>query len=96
MKRFVFLIMIGVAFSPLILAQQEKVTLKEGPGKKIVEANCNICHSLDYVGMNSPFLDKKGWEASVNKMINVMGAPINKEDVAQIVEYLVTYYGKKE
>lgn len=46
--------------------------------------------------MNSPFLDKKGWEASVNKMIKVFGAPIKQEDVGPIVEYLYKYYGKKE
>jgi hypothetical protein len=92
----VFLIVLSLVLSSLVVAQEEKLKLKEGPGKKLVEANCTICHSLDYILINSPFLDKKGWEASVNKMIQVMGAPINKEDVPQIIEYLTTYYGKKE
>jgi hypothetical protein len=68
--------------------------LKEGPGKQLVEANCSMCHSLDYIQMNSPFLDRKGWEASVNKMIKVMGAPVAETDVQNIVEYLASRYGK--
>ncbi|MBI3530128.1 MAG: cytochrome c [Betaproteobacteria bacterium] len=68
--------------------------LKDGPGKQLVEANCTMCHSLDYIQMNSPFLDRKGWEASVNKMIKAMGAPIAEADVQKIVDYLVSQYGK--
>ena len=68
--------------------------LKEGPGKQLVEANCTMCHSLDYIQMNSPFLDRKGWEASVNKMIKVMGAPVAETDVQNIVDYLASRYGK--
>jgi len=96
MKRLIFLTLVVRMLSPVALAQEENVKLKEGPGKRLVEANCSICHSLDYIPMNSPFLDRKGWEASVNKMINAMGASINKEDLPQIVEYLTTQYGKKE
>ncbi|KWN05603.1 hypothetical protein WT83_29005 [Burkholderia territorii] len=78
------LVLIGAA------AAQE---LKEGAGKE--EAmRCVSCHSLDYIQMNSPFLDKAGWNASVAKMINVFGAPIPKENVEIIVNYLVQNYGK--
>lgn len=77
------------------LADEGQVKLKDGPGKDLVVANCALCHSLDYVTMNSPFLDRKGWEASVNKMVKVMGAPITPEEVPRILEYLVAQYGKK-
>ena len=54
-----------------------------------------MCHSLDYIPMNSLFLDRKGWEASVTKMIKVMGAPIPEaDDAAAIVDYLARNYGK--
>lgn len=76
-------------------ADEGQVKLKDGPGREAVEANCTMCHSLDYVQMNSPFLDRKGWEGSVNKMIKVMGAPIRSDDVAAIVDYLSSNYGKK-
>ncbi len=77
------------------LAAEGQVKLKDGPGKDLVQARCVICHSLDYIPMNSPFLDKKGWEGSVNKMVKVMGAPISPEEAAKIQEYLVEQYGKK-
>ena len=76
------------------LAQESKVTLKDGPGREKAQA-CVACHSLDYIPMNSRFLDKAGWTASVNKMINVFGAPIAKEDVDAIAAYLAENYGKK-
>ena len=77
------------------LADEYDVTLKEGPGRELVEQNCKRCHSLDYIQMNSPFLDRKGWDAEVTKMVKVMTAPVAPEDAQRIVEYLATYYGKK-
>jgi hypothetical protein len=35
--------------------------LKPAEGVEIVQQNCISCHSLDYIHMNSPFLDEKGW-----------------------------------
>jgi hypothetical protein len=78
----------GAAF-----AQESKVQLKDGPGRDKANA-CLACHSLDYIQMNSRFLDKAGWTASVNKMINAFGAPIAKEDVEPIATYLAQHYGK--
>jgi mono/diheme cytochrome c family protein len=77
------------------LADESAVKLVDRPGKDLVEANCIMCHSLDYIQMNSVFLDRKGWEASVTKMMKVMGAPIDDADAAKIVDYLVDGYGKK-
>ena len=76
------------------LAQESQLRLKDGPGRQLVEANCVMCHSLDYIQMNSVFLDRKGWEASVNKMIKVMGAPIAEADAQKIADYLAGQYGK--
>ncbi len=91
MKKLVFVLLFAPIFT---LALEEKVRLKDAPNRDLVEANCVACHSLDYIQMNSPFLDRKGWEASVNKMIKVFGAPIKEEDAQKIVEYLSKYYGK--
>ena len=74
-------------------AQESKVVLQDGPGKDKAQA-CMACHSVDYIQMNSRFLDKAGWTGSVNKMINVFGAPIAKEDVEAIAGYLAEHYGK--
>jgi hypothetical protein len=85
----------GVALlaAGLAAAQESKVQLKDGPGRD--KANvCFACHSADYIQMNSRFLDKAGWTASVNKMINAFGAPVPKEDVETIASYLAQNYGK--
>ncbi|QWK19817.1 MAG: cytochrome c [Hydrogenobacter thermophilus] len=89
-------IFLGILLIAISFAGEEKVRLKDGEGKALVEANCSVCHSLDYIQMNSPFLDKKGWEAEVNKMIKAFGAPVKQEDVPKIVDYLTKYYGKKD
>jgi mono/diheme cytochrome c family protein len=76
-------------------AQESKVALKDGPGKDKA-MQCVACHSLDYIQMNSRFLDKAGWTTSINKMINAFGAPIAKEDVDIIATYLAQNYGKPQ
>jgi mono/diheme cytochrome c family protein len=84
---------LALALAGGAVAQESKVVLKEGAGRDKA-MQCIACHSLDYIPMNSRFLDKAGWTASVNKMINVFGAPIPKEDVEIIANYLAQNYGK--
>jgi hypothetical protein len=76
------------------LADEAAVRLKDGPDRDLVTARCVICHSLDYIQMNSAFLDRQGWEKSIDKMIKVMGAPVQPEEVAPIAAYLTRYYGR--
>ena len=64
-------------------AEEKSIRLKEGAGLDKVESNCNACHSLDYVPMNSPILNAAGWDAKVAKMINVFGAPIDEQPSAR-------------
>jgi len=66
--------------------------LKPGPGLDKVSTLCNICHSVDYITMQ-PAFPRATWTAEVNKMIKVMGAPINDEDAKTIINYLGTEYG---
>ena len=74
-------------------AQERPIELATGPGRDAVEKYCGICHSLDYLTINSPILDRQGWTSEVNKMINVFGAPINPYETAIIIDYLVKNYG---
>ncbi len=90
MKRLLLLVLLPLTAA----AADDQIRLKEGAGRELVESNCAVCHSLDYIQTNSPFLDRKGWEATLSKMVNAMGAPIPKEDVPMIVEYLSQHYGK--
>jgi len=80
----------------IVSAQERRLDLKDGPGRAQLEANCGSCHSLDYIPLNSPFLDRNGWEGEVNKMIKVFGAPIAPADAQAIVDYLSTNYAKSQ
>ena len=76
------------------LAGEETISLKEGAGRTTVVAQCNTCHSLDYIQMNSPFMDRAGWDKELGKMIDVMGAPITAGDREVMLEYLTRNYGR--
>jgi mono/diheme cytochrome c family protein len=75
-------------------ADEASIALKKAPGLDKVQANCGTCHSLDYIQMNSPFLNAAGWDAEVTKMISAFGAPINAADAKIISDYLKANYGK--
>ena len=74
-------------------AAEAPIQLKKGEGLDKVEGNCAACHTLAYIPMNSPYLDAKGWDAEVNKMIKAYGAPIDEADAKAIKEYLSRNYG---
>jgi mono/diheme cytochrome c family protein len=74
-------------------ADEKPVALKKAPGLDKVEANCDACHSLDYIQMNSPFPNAALWDAEVGKMIKAYGAPISDADAAAIKDYLTKNYG---
>ena len=81
-------------FAGLALAAgEESIQLQDAPGRDLVVARCSVCHSVDYVQMNAPVLDRAGWQKSVRKMIDQFGAPIGDEDANRIIEYLATHYG---
>jgi mono/diheme cytochrome c family protein len=74
-------------------ADEKPVELKKAAGLDKVERNCAACHSLDYIQMNSPFMNAASWDAEVTKMIKAYGAPINDADAVAIKEYLKANYG---
>ena len=80
----------GVAF-----AAERPVPLKEAPGRQMTENLCSGCHSLDYIRINAPFMNRQTWTAEVNKMINAFAAPIAQNDATAIIEYLTVNYGEK-
>jgi len=81
------------AVTPQAAAQAPSDELADAPGREKA-AQCGACHSLDYIRMNSRFLDLAGWTAVVNKMIKAFGAPIPQDDVDAIARYLAEHYGK--
>jgi hypothetical protein len=87
------LIVCMVAISGFAARAEEAVTLKDGPGRDIVQRYCGVCHSLDYLRIHAGFLNRKGWESEVDKMIKAYGAPISAADAKTIVDYLTANYG---
>ena len=83
-----------LAMTTAASADEAALKLKPGAGADEVANNCGACHSLDYPVMNSGFLDAKGWDAEVAKMIKVFGANIDDADAAKIKAYLAANYGK--
>jgi sulfite dehydrogenase (cytochrome) subunit B len=93
MKLACFMMAFALAAAVPALGDEQPVPLKDAPGHEVVENNCAACHSLDYQSTNSVFLDRKGWQAEVDKMIKVYGAEITPADAAAIVDYLTKNYG---
>jgi mono/diheme cytochrome c family protein len=95
--RSITVAMLSAAFCGAVAvaagAQEKPVLLKKAPGLDKVETNCAACHTLDYILMNSPFLNAAGWDAEVTKMINAFGAPIGPADAKIISDYLKSNYG---
>ena len=90
--RMLFLLL--SLFAATAIAGEDQIILKDRSGKNQVIGQCAMCHSLDYITMNAKILDRAGWEKTVGKMINVMGAPIDDANKQIIIEYLAQNYGK--
>ena len=80
-------------FSAGARADEQPVPLIDGAGRELVENNCAACHSLDYLRINAKFLDRKTWQAEIDKMSKMFGAEIAPQDSAAIVDYLLKNYG---
>ncbi len=91
MRKLILLLAFVIATAT---AGENQIFLKERPGKNLVATQCATCHSLDYITQHAPILDRTGWEKTVGKMINSMGAPINDVDKQIIIDYLAQHYGK--
>ena len=92
--RKIVIAVAAVLLAGSAMADEQVIKLKPGAGAATVEANCQACHSLAYIPMNSVYLNAAGWDAEVNKMIKVMGAPIDDADAKAIKAYLTQNYGK--
>ena len=93
MKKAIVVSFLAALATVSAAAQEKPVVLKDAPGRAAVENYCAGCHSLDYVRINAPFMNRMGWTAEVNKMIQAFGAPIQPNDTGTIIDYLAVNYG---
>ena len=63
------------------------------PGYALVQRDCLVCHSAQYVQYQPSSAPRSYWEATVKKMKSPFGAPFPDEDIPAIVDYLVKTYG---
>ncbi len=91
MRHAILAALLGAAAVPALAAEQP-VALAPGPGEDLTASRCAICHSVDYIRMNSVFLSPDGWKAEVTKMRTAYGAPIDDATADSIVQYLAAHY----
>jgi competence protein ComEA len=71
--------------------QEAPSTLPDAPGKELVQKVCSTCHEVETViGSRRT---KIGWQQNVEDMVG-RGAEGSSEDMAAVVAYLTTYFGK--
>ena len=73
-------------------AAADKSASSGGEGKKILEANCTVCHGLDQV--EGQAMSKDDWKTLVEMMI-ALGAQLKDSEVPVLVDYLSAAYPKK-
>ncbi|HNP59684.1 MAG TPA: c-type cytochrome [Nitrospirales bacterium] len=67
----------------------DPISFQPGSGSELASRYCLMCHSAEYVYMQPPHPHGQ-WMEIVNKMKESFGCPIPNEDMAQLVDYLVT------
>jgi mono/diheme cytochrome c family protein len=88
-RRFV---LVSLLLAPPAFGADGPAGLKAGPGLDVVETSCGLCHTVDYIRMNSTFLTPDAWKAEVTKMRTAFGAPIDDDAAATILAYLSKQY----
>ena len=82
----------AIADEVTIALPAETAALRPGKGLELAQANCMVCHSVDYIQTQPP-MPRKFWEAEVKKMREKYGAPTPEDTVPTLVDYLATTYG---
>jgi hypothetical protein len=85
----------AATFRPLASVQKASITLPddaetfgEGPHADVLNRNCLACHSVSMVRYQPP-LTRKQWAATVTKMREAYGAPIEASATEEIVDALM-------
>jgi competence protein ComEA len=79
---------LGIALCAAAFAQ-----LPPGPGKAETEKICSQCHELER--SISPRQDRAGWQATIDKMVN-LGAKGSEKDFELVLGYLASHYPADE
>jgi cytochrome c553 len=95
MRRLASLLLLSASITGagITYASEGQLKLASDADATLVMARCAVCHSVDYIQMNAPFMKRATWEAEVKKMIKAYGAPVADDEANRIVDYLTRHYG---
>lgn len=74
-------------------AQNAQPPLPEGAGKKILETQCTVCHSLKEVTKFQGYYSRENWRDIVRTMI-ADGAVLKEAEIPVLVDYLTLTFPK--
>ncbi|KQM21093.1 hypothetical protein [Novosphingobium sp. Leaf2] len=74
--------------SASITLPEDNQTFGDGPDGELLDRSCLACHSASMV-LYQPPLNKKQWAATVDKMREAYGAPIEPKDTDAIINALM-------
>ncbi len=67
---------------------------KQDVGAEIANAQCLVCHSVEYVSTQPPS-SRAFWKSSIQKMQQKYGAAIPETQVEELTDYLTRNYGSE-
>lgn len=85
-------LVLGALLAGISQAAAAPSPLQPGSGQDATAAQCNTCHTSDYIVMNSVFLTPDQWKAEVARMRTSFGAMIDDATAAAIAAYLAVHY----
>src|SRR5882724_5487178 len=65
---------------------------KQDVGAELANAQCLVCHSVEYVSMQPP-MTRAFWKSTVQKMQQKYGAAVADKQVDPLADYLTRNYG---
>ena len=78
-----------LSISAVLLAAAARAQLPDGPGKAETQKVCSQCHELER--SLSLRQDRSGWQATINKMVD-LGAKASDAELAAALDYLSAHY----
>jgi cytochrome c5 len=90
------LLIVAVAGTAVFAASQGKEVdaLPDGPGRKILDNSCTVCHKLIEVTKFKGYYSKENWRDIVATMI-ADGARVEKAQIPVLVDYLTKTFPKE-
>jgi competence protein ComEA len=84
-------VLLMLALITIAAGQEKKSNLPDGSGKEQLQRVCSACHELETV--TAARRTKGGWQRTIEDMVD-RGAEGSDEDMAAILSYLTTFYGR--